>query len=181
MLGLLTSLFSFAPQKVWLNGENWSVGKILFQGADKTRCFAKKINMSKRKRSVLYVDDDPFFLKMVSRFLRARNYLCNTADSVAMAIEMLDHFKPDIIISDYEMPEISGSMFRRCLLCRGDLKNIPFIFYTSCDISMCESELVQLDVHVISKSSPLSDLNLVSEVLNSSFVSSTRSGLFCPA
>ncbi len=121
--------------------------------------------MKAMKRSVLYVDDDPFFQRIVTQFLKERHYLCHTAFSVSDAFDRLDYFVPDIIISDYEMPEICGLMFLRSLRCRNDFKKIPFVLYTDGDTLNIKHEITQLNAWVYNKRSPINDLGYLLETL----------------
>ena len=43
-------------------------------------------------------------------------------------IDYLNLNIPDAILSDYEMPEMNGIEFRKCLLNHSDFKDIPFVF-----------------------------------------------------
>jgi sigma-B regulation protein RsbU (phosphoserine phosphatase) len=83
-------------------------------------------------KTILLVDDDPIQLKLYERLLQNNGYTCRTALSVDAAEELLNNFDvPDLIISDYEMPDKNGFEFRKRLLKNELLKNVPFLFLTS--------------------------------------------------
>jgi len=83
-------------------------------------------------KTILLVDDDPFQLKLYERLLQDNGYLCRVALSVDAAEDILKNFEvPDLIISDYEMPDKNGFEFRKQLLGQPSLKNVPFLFLTS--------------------------------------------------
>jgi sigma-B regulation protein RsbU (phosphoserine phosphatase) len=83
-------------------------------------------------KTVLLVDDDLFQLKLYEKLLNNNGYLCRTALSVDEAELILkNHDIPDLIISDYEMPDKNGFEFRKRLLKNDLLKNVPFLFLTS--------------------------------------------------
>ena len=83
-------------------------------------------------KTVLLVDDDPFQLKLYERLLKTNGYICRVALSVDEAEDILKNFEiPDLIISDYEMPDRNGFEFRKRLLKNDLLKNVPFLFLTS--------------------------------------------------
>ncbi|MCD0489819.1 SpoIIE family protein phosphatase [Pedobacter sp. MC2016-14] len=83
-------------------------------------------------KTVLLVDDDPFQLKLYERLLQTNGYICRVALSVDEAEDILKNFEiPDLIISDYEMPDRNGFEFRKRLLKNDLLKNVPFLFLTS--------------------------------------------------
>ncbi len=120
---------------------------------------------------ILLVDDDILQLKVIERLLKKNHYNCKTATSVDAADEILKRFTPDLIISDYEMPEVNGFIFRERLLKNEALKNVPFLFLTSFD----DKDLVQkgLDLQAldyIHKGIPPSQLLAkVNNVMNTIF------------
>lgn len=83
-------------------------------------------------KTILLVDDDMFQLKLYEKLLQNNGYSCRIALSVdeAEAI-LLNNEIPDLIISDYEMPDKNGFEFRKRLLKNDLLKNVPFLFLTS--------------------------------------------------
>ena len=83
-------------------------------------------------KTILLVDDDPFQLKLYERLLKNNGYICRVALSVDEAEHLLKNNEiPDLIISDYEMPDKNGFEFRKRLLKNDLLKNVPFLFLTS--------------------------------------------------
>ncbi|MBG6233693.1 sigma-B regulation protein RsbU (phosphoserine phosphatase) [Pedobacter sp. CAN_A7] len=83
-------------------------------------------------KTVLLVDDDLFQLKLYEKLLQNNGYTCRIALSVDEAEIILANFDiPDLIISDYEMPDKNGFEFRKRLLKNNLLKNVPFLFLTS--------------------------------------------------
>jgi len=83
-------------------------------------------------KTVLLVDDDLLQLKLYEKLLKNNGYQCRIALSVDEAEELLkNHDIPDLIISDYEMPDKNGFEFRKHLLRNDLLKNVPFLFLTS--------------------------------------------------
>ncbi|MBO6108313.1 MAG: response regulator [Eubacterium sp.] len=83
----------------------------------------------KRKKTVLVVDDDPDFLKVITGWLGFK-YNIEGVRSGSEAIRFLDSVRPDLILLDYEMPELDGyQVFDRI---RNDpfTYRIPIIFLT---------------------------------------------------
>ncbi|QEK51231.1 response regulator [Pedobacter aquae] len=80
---------------------------------------------------ILLVDDEVLQLKIMERLLKSDGYQCISVTSVQEAELVLKHQIPDLIISDYEMPEANGFVFREKLLKNDALKNVPFLFLTS--------------------------------------------------
>jgi len=88
--------------------------------------------MSQQKLKILVVDDDPFFIKVLTRKLGSRNYIVETAENGADALEKY-HSCPDIslIISDMNMPEMNGLELIKELRRSGS--DVPIIILTSND------------------------------------------------
>ncbi|WP_129713812.1 fused response regulator/phosphatase [Pedobacter sp. SYP-B3415] len=82
-------------------------------------------------KNILLVDDDIIQLKLYERLLTNHGYSCTTALSVDEAEKILADRIPDLIISDYEMPDKNGFDFRKRLLQNKQLRNVPFLFLTS--------------------------------------------------
>lgn len=79
--------------------------------------------------SVLYVDDEPALLDVCKRYLERRSDISvSVADSVTNALNLLDTFPFDVIISDYQMPGTDGIGFLKIL--KEKHCNIPFILFT---------------------------------------------------
>ncbi|MEJ2662099.1 MAG: response regulator [Desulfobacteraceae bacterium] len=62
-------------------------------------------------RTILVVDDEPKILKAIQRILRNENYNILTADSAADGLRMLEGREVDMVISDQNMPFMTGLEF----------------------------------------------------------------------
>ena len=82
---------------------------------------------------ILVVDDEPHLRRVVSLYLRARDYEVDTAENGVEAIQKIAADRPDIIVADIGMPGMDG--FELCSRLRRDAatKTIPFIFLTAKD------------------------------------------------
>ncbi|HIH26573.1 MAG TPA: PAS domain S-box protein [Methanoregulaceae archaeon] len=79
--------------------------------------------------TVLYVDDEPALLGLTRRFLeRSGDCSVTTALSAPAAIQLLSQQHYDVIVSDYQMPDMDGISFLRHLRENGD--TTPFIIFT---------------------------------------------------
>jgi len=86
----------------------------------------------KRSRRVLVVDDSPFFRNMLTPLLSVAGYDVTTAESPMRALELQEQgHEFDIIISDIEMPEMSGFEFAESVRKQGLWKNSPMVALTS--------------------------------------------------
>ena len=78
---------------------------------------------------VLYVDDEPSLLDIGKLFLeRLGDFSVTTASGVTEAINLLQGESFDVIISDYQMPEVDGIAFLKYL--KSHKYTTPFILFT---------------------------------------------------
>ena len=79
--------------------------------------------------NVLYVDDEPALLDLGKAFLeKSGHFRVDTAATVEDALHQIKSKKFDAIISDYQMPDMSGIEFLRQI--RSKHNDIPFILFT---------------------------------------------------
>ena len=79
--------------------------------------------------SVLYVDDEPELLEIGQIYLQKYWNLCvTTVSSAQEALSSLNISTFDIIVSDYQMPEMDGISFLKTL--RDSKHFVPFILFT---------------------------------------------------
>lgn len=83
-----------------------------------------------RASSVLLVDDSPTTLRALRKILEAWNYRVTTAADGRQALGEMQRFKPDLVISDIDMPEMTG--LELVQLMRSDLVlvDVPVILIT---------------------------------------------------
>jgi len=106
-------------------------------------------------KTILMVDDDIVQLELFKRLLTSNGYICKIALSVDAAEALLKTEKPDLIISDYHMPDKNGFDFRRILLENDLLKEIPFLFLTSVNDNVFIQQGLDLKaIDYISKGTP---------------------------
>ncbi|MGK9066069.1 response regulator [Stutzerimonas chloritidismutans] len=85
------------------------------------------------KVNVLVVDDAPFIRDLVKKGLRSQFPGINIEDAVngRKAQQMLDRERFDLILCDWEMPEMSGLELLTWCRAQERLKTVPFIMVTS--------------------------------------------------
>ncbi len=107
-------------------------------------------------KKILLVDDDRFILTLICRMLYRKGFICRKADSVKMALQMLEKETPDIILSDYSMPVMDGFQFRQMLLNDKRWRNVPFVFFTSfADQELAQRGLDLKAIDYIDKNTPI--------------------------
>jgi DNA-binding NtrC family response regulator len=57
---------------------------------------------------ILIVDDDPYFLRVLSRILSGEDYQVSTADGAVEACQLLREKAFDVVISDLRLPDGDG-------------------------------------------------------------------------
>lgn len=86
---------------------------------------------NKEQNSVLIIDDEVDILNLLALHLRLKNYIVYQASNGKDGIELAISEKPDIIIIDVMMPDMSG--FEVCKKLKESIEtaNIPIIFLTA--------------------------------------------------
>ncbi len=91
--------------------------------------FAQAVGARDMKKSILLVDDDPTFLKMVKGWLD-EEYRVTIVTSGTQALMYIADNKPDLILLDYEMPVTSGPQVLEMIRSETKVDRIPVIFLT---------------------------------------------------
>ena len=86
----------------------------------------------RRKKTILIVDDDPDFLKVMSRWLQSE-YRVDTVRSGTEALLYVAGFDPDLILLDFEMPGMDGYEVMDNIRSNIMMAHIPIIFLTGMD------------------------------------------------
>ena len=82
-----------------------------------------------RRKSILLVDDDNTFLKMIKGWLSGK-YRVTIVTSGAQAMMYIADNRPDLILLDYEMPVTSGPQVLEMIRSETRVGSIPVIFLT---------------------------------------------------
>ncbi|HEY8146395.1 MAG TPA: DUF4388 domain-containing protein [Kofleriaceae bacterium] len=82
------------------------------------------------KRSLLLVDGDARSLRVLEVSLKKAGFLVTTATNGRDALEKVRVARPDLILSDTEMPEMDGFELCRSLKADSELAAIPMVFLT---------------------------------------------------
>lgn len=80
-----------------------------------------------KRKTILAVDDDPAFLKLVETSLKAAGYEVITASDGDEAFKMAASSKPDLIVLDLLLPKMDGWRVCQKLKMDAALKPIPVI------------------------------------------------------
>ena len=75
----------------------------------------------------LVVDDSMLIRYTVCRFLEERGYAVESATNGVEALQILERVKPDLIVTDMQMPKMSGSELITALKKNPQTAEIPII------------------------------------------------------
>lgn len=80
---------------------------------------------------VIVVDDDVVYLDTVALMLRAIGFCeIKTYENGLDAIEAIENDRPDLVISDWDMPIMTGIDLLMCVRKDAELATVPFILNT---------------------------------------------------
>ena len=82
------------------------------------------------QRTLLLVDDDAVMIRTLREGL-STSYKVLPANSGANALKILSRAKPDLILLDYEMPEMNGPQVLEALRANDEMAKIPVMFLTA--------------------------------------------------
>tara|TARA_B100000315_G_scaffold228387_1_gene237052 strand:+ start:5390 stop:8275 length:2886 start_codon:yes stop_codon:yes gene_type:complete len=89
-------------------------------------------NGSGAKRRVLLVDDSPFFRNLMTPLLSVAGYDVTAVESADAALDIREKGSAfDVIVSDIEMPEMSGFDFARKIKEEGPWQDVPLVALSS--------------------------------------------------
>jgi len=73
-------------------------------------------NFTTKKKKILVIDDDPDFLRVICHHLKQiGSYQIKTSVTCLNAMQDIFTFKPDLVISDYHLPDSNGGKLRTAI------------------------------------------------------------------
>jgi CheY-like chemotaxis protein len=91
-------------------------------------------------RVALVVDDSMLIRHTVCRFLEERGFSVESASNGEEALDTLKRIRPDIIITDMQMPKMNGGEFITALKSQPATANIPVVIVAGRQSGFDESE-----------------------------------------
>jgi len=89
--------------------------------------------MSMPEKPILVVDDDPFIVDVVSRFLQSKGYRVISTTDPERAYDMAEADPPRLIISDIAMPGLDGFALVQGFKTNARTSTVPLVFLTGSD------------------------------------------------
>jgi two-component system chemotaxis response regulator CheY len=85
-----------------------------------------------KNMKILIVDDFSTMRRIVKNILRQLNFVnIIEADDGSTALEALQQEKIDLVVSDWNMPKMTGLELIKVIRCDDALKHIPFLMVTA--------------------------------------------------
>jgi CheY-like chemotaxis protein len=81
--------------------------------------------------SILVVDDNPENLKLMQAILASSAYEIRTARDGVETLTMLEHYQPDVLLLDLQLPGLDGLTIARRLKSDPARRHIPIIAVTA--------------------------------------------------
>ena len=93
---------------------------------------ARRLSILRRQRKVLIVDDETTGRTILGKIIQQAeaDVIVEPFDSPVKALEWLDHNHPDLIITDYRMPDINGVELIRKIRAKPACQDIPIMMIT---------------------------------------------------
>src|ERR1700752_4440348 len=114
--------------------------------------------------TILIIDDKANLRKTLAQILIARGYSVLEADDGASAAKLLRDSTPDLIISDWKMPQMGGDELLKHLRGQPRLASIPVIVITAFGSSHSAIEAVRLGAYdFVTKPFDLDEIVLAAE------------------
>ena len=86
---------------------------------------------TEQPKKILVVDDEVDVTELLSYNLKQRGFVSQSVNDPKQALEVAKTFKPDLIVLDIMMPEVSGLQVCRMIRQESTLKGIPIIFLSA--------------------------------------------------
>jgi len=86
-----------------------------------------KESIFQRDQMILVVDDSSTIRKVVQTGLAQNGYQVISADNGKDALKILKNTKPELILSDIDMPIMNGFEFREAVRSNPELSDVPFV------------------------------------------------------
>jgi two-component system, NtrC family, response regulator AtoC len=115
-------------------------------------------------KNILIIDDEVNLRKTLATILRGRGYSVTEAGDGAEALSLLGDIRPDLIFTDWKMPELGGEEVLRYMRKHASLSSVPVIVITAFGSSHSAIEAVRLGAYdFIAKPFDLQEISLTAE------------------
>ncbi|MDI6890977.1 MAG: response regulator [Thermodesulfovibrionales bacterium] len=103
----------------------------------------RNLEKTRKVKKVLIVDDEPDTVRLIGNAIKEAGYQVTTAYNSEDAIKSIRDLRPDLIVLNLTMPEVSGFDVIEYLKTEKEVKDIPLILLTHKDLT--EEEMDELN------------------------------------
>ena len=103
----------------------------------------RNLEKTRKVKRVLIVDNDPDTVRLIGNVMKEAEYQVTTAYNSEDAIKSIHDFRPDLIVLNLTMPEMSGFDVIKYLKTAEGVRDIPLILLTHKDLT--EKEIDELN------------------------------------
>jgi DNA-binding response OmpR family regulator len=96
---------------------------------------------------IAIIEDDQVIAQMYRMKFESENFEVQTAENGKLGVELCEHMKPDMILLDLKMPEMSGEDALKQIRASDWGKHIPVIVLTNLGEEEAPKSLQSLGVH----------------------------------
>jgi two-component system chemotaxis response regulator CheY len=101
------------------------------------------------KPVILLVDDNIFIKKLLTKILEARYTVYTASNGIEAMVLLHQSVKPDLIITDIEMPVMNGYELIKAISQIGLYKHIPVCILSDHHTNMIKNELGSIEVEEV--------------------------------
>lgn len=113
---------------------------------------------------ILIVDDDERLVSVYAMALRSSKYEVDTAPTGDLGIEKINEFKPDLVVLDAMMPEMSGVEVLETIRKTPAVKDLKVIMFTAVSDDRMKEQVIALGVSDYIVKSQLTIVEVVQRV-----------------
>ncbi len=96
---------------------------------------------------IAIIEDDSAISQMYRMKFEADGFDVRVANNGKIGVELVDSFKPDIILLDLQMPEMNGLEALKKIRSKDSSKTTPVIILTNLGEEEADSEIRSLGIH----------------------------------
>jgi chemosensory pili system protein ChpA (sensor histidine kinase/response regulator) len=127
----LATVYGMQARSLQVNPNASSAGESIGAAATVAASTAEVPAGAQQLPLVLVVDDSITVRRVTQRLLKREGFRVVTANDGLDALEKLAHEKPDVVLSDIEMPRMDGFDLARNIRADANLADLPIIMITS--------------------------------------------------
>ncbi len=124
------------------------------------------------QKKALVVDDEIHIVQVVAIKLRNNGYDVTTAENGEVGLELAGQIKPDIVITDFQMPVMTGLEMVENLRKQPETADIPVIMLTARGFAIEEEkrEALKISTFLSKPFSPREVLKTIEEILQANAI-----------